>query len=415
MSATKHRRKATTCPNCGTALAAKMNFCPTCGQENHDLKIPLGHLLYEFVESVFHFDTKFWTTTKAIFTRPGQITKDFVEGRRARYVPPARLYIFVSFVFFLLVTVVSDRTIQSISDATTSQAGLKKVLVPELAKYTGRTDSALAGRVSYLSSRRRDAFFDSLDAHREREQTAGNPFSPADWQAFAERQAREQLGGQSREDSTLRKQLDVEKVSIGTFSGSARDAQDVRFTTTIPRGDLAKARNYTNAQLDSVLTANGEEPTWYTRAAVRQASRFFSTENGKGNVEAQSRELVHKLLKNASVMMFLLMPVVAILLLAVYYRRKRFYYEHLIFSVHVHTVVFLFFSLAFTVWLFTPFGSVLGWAALLAWVYILLALKTVYAQGWGKTALKFFVLTFSYLICFAALFFLTGLVSFLTF
>ncbi|HEX2616531.1 MAG TPA: DUF3667 domain-containing protein [Flavobacteriales bacterium] len=97
----KHRRKLHECPNCGTPLPPAFEFCPTCGQENHELKVPFRHMLYEFVEGLTHFDAKAWNTVKAMF-HPGRITEDFLVGKRARYVPPVRLYIFVSIVFFFL-------------------------------------------------------------------------------------------------------------------------------------------------------------------------------------------------------------------------------------------------------------------------------------------------------------------------
>jgi hypothetical protein len=82
-------------------LKPEDNFCANCGQENHDLKVGVGQLLYDVFEGFTNFDTKFYNTAKSIFSQPGKITKDFLEGRRARYVPPIRLYFIVSFVFFI--------------------------------------------------------------------------------------------------------------------------------------------------------------------------------------------------------------------------------------------------------------------------------------------------------------------------
>ncbi len=113
MSQSKKRRKSETCPNCGADLPSPHNFCQICGQENHDLKVPFSHLVGEVIEGFFHLDTKLVETIKVMLIRPGQITKDFVEGRRARYVPPIRLYFFVSFVFFLLANYLSDKAFEN--------------------------------------------------------------------------------------------------------------------------------------------------------------------------------------------------------------------------------------------------------------------------------------------------------------
>lgn len=105
----RNRLKLSRCPNCNTSLKVSDNFCCICGQENHDLKVPLKHLLLEVFESTFHFETKFFTTLKSIFTKPGQITRDFWKGKRARYMHPFRMYVFVSLIFFLIANKIADR------------------------------------------------------------------------------------------------------------------------------------------------------------------------------------------------------------------------------------------------------------------------------------------------------------------
>ena len=108
----KKRFKGIDCPNCGTRYAPTSqaaSFCPGCGQENRDLDVPVWHLLEEAVESVFHLDTKSYRTAKALAFQPGFLTAEFMRGRRARYVPPARLYVLVSFIFFLILALPSGR------------------------------------------------------------------------------------------------------------------------------------------------------------------------------------------------------------------------------------------------------------------------------------------------------------------
>jgi hypothetical protein len=90
------------CPNCGTPLQSTQNFCASCGQENHDINIPLKHLFGELLENIIHFDAKSIKTIKELILKPGHLTNEFTTGKRKSYVPPLRLYIFVSFIFFLI-------------------------------------------------------------------------------------------------------------------------------------------------------------------------------------------------------------------------------------------------------------------------------------------------------------------------
>lgn len=116
MSIHKNRRKVEVCHNCHHILKPEDNFCANCGQENHDLKVGVGQLLYDVFEGITNFDTKFYNTAKSIFSQPGKITKDFLEGRRARYVPPIRLYFIVSFVFFIAFDELVEMGLNSTND-----------------------------------------------------------------------------------------------------------------------------------------------------------------------------------------------------------------------------------------------------------------------------------------------------------
>ena len=101
----KKRRKFTQCPNCGYIFREAENYCPNCGQENHDLNVPVKHLVEEFLEGTLHYDTKFWVTFKYLLFKPGLLTEKFNNGQRASYVPPFRLYVFISLIFFFMLAI----------------------------------------------------------------------------------------------------------------------------------------------------------------------------------------------------------------------------------------------------------------------------------------------------------------------
>lgn len=94
------------CLNCGTPLSGP--FCSACGQREHSRIISLGLLAKEAVGDIYHVDSRLWRTLRALISKPGLLTVEFIAGRRARYVPPFRLYLVVSIVLFLLAAHLRD-------------------------------------------------------------------------------------------------------------------------------------------------------------------------------------------------------------------------------------------------------------------------------------------------------------------
>lgn len=93
-------REKKDCLNCGHVVEEK--YCPNCGQENIELRKPFHYLFTHFVEDFTHYDGQFWGTIKNLLFRPGKLTKTYIEGKRQRFVPPVKLYIFISFLTFFL-------------------------------------------------------------------------------------------------------------------------------------------------------------------------------------------------------------------------------------------------------------------------------------------------------------------------
>jgi hypothetical protein len=99
----------TRCANCQTPLVGP--FCSNCGQRHE----PHMHSMREFASETFegftHADSRLWRTLWYLLMKPGFLTVEFLEGRRARYLPPFRLYLVLSVVLFLAAGSVSHHAV----------------------------------------------------------------------------------------------------------------------------------------------------------------------------------------------------------------------------------------------------------------------------------------------------------------
>lgn len=88
------------CANCGTPVARQ--YCPECGQRVEHAVHSLSHFILEAAEDLTHADSRLWRTMLALLFKPGYLTSEFLSGRRVRYLPPLRLYLVLSVLFFLV-------------------------------------------------------------------------------------------------------------------------------------------------------------------------------------------------------------------------------------------------------------------------------------------------------------------------
>jgi hypothetical protein len=88
------------CKNCDAVLLGR--YCVNCSQAA-DVHVPSTmELVHELLEGLTHSDSRLWRTLTLLWFRPGKLTREFVAGRRVAYLPPFRLYLILSIVFFLI-------------------------------------------------------------------------------------------------------------------------------------------------------------------------------------------------------------------------------------------------------------------------------------------------------------------------
>ena len=87
----------TKCLNCGAPLSGP--YCHECGQQAH-VHRTLTAFFHDFLHGVLHFEGKIWRTLPLLMWRPGELTRGYIDGQRARFVSPVALFLFCVFVTF---------------------------------------------------------------------------------------------------------------------------------------------------------------------------------------------------------------------------------------------------------------------------------------------------------------------------
>lgn len=91
------------CKNCEHPLEENFKFCPECGQKAKD-KLTIRVLFSNTISNYFSVDARFFASFLPLLFKPGYLPKKFVEGKRLTYLHPAQFYLFISVVFFFLLS-----------------------------------------------------------------------------------------------------------------------------------------------------------------------------------------------------------------------------------------------------------------------------------------------------------------------
>nr|WP_279614817.1 DUF3667 domain-containing protein [Sphingomicrobium astaxanthinifaciens] len=153
------------CLNCGCALEGA--YCHCCGQKA-EVHFTLSGLLHDIVHGVLHLDGKFWRTLPRLVWRPGELTRDYVAGKRARYISPIALYLFTVVAMFALVVSVGDvdaddvrigasaADIETVAEAESRVASLEQTLEDMAGDdYPGASGARTGVRAELAATQRR--------------------------------------------------------------------------------------------------------------------------------------------------------------------------------------------------------------------------------------------------------------------
>jgi hypothetical protein len=150
-----HAAQGALCLNCGTRLIGE--HCHRCGQSGH-VHRTIGAIGHELLHGVFHFEGKIWRTLPMLFFRPGELTRRYVAGERARFVSPLALFLFSVFLMFAIVASVPSVASfgDGVADGFTDDGRLDGARA-KLAEERLKTQASIKRDLQKLAEERRDA------------------------------------------------------------------------------------------------------------------------------------------------------------------------------------------------------------------------------------------------------------------
>lgn len=355
-------REDKNCLNCEHIVEER--YCPHCGQENTEPRQPFYFLFTHFIEDFTHYDGQFWGTLKNLFFKPGKLTSTYLEGKRQQFVPPVKLYIFVSFITFFLFA----------------------LFPPFHINFDGNQKEKLSAQKSKLSEVRK---------------------------ALSDFKSQEKL---EKKDSVY-----VEKLNTALRDSAKIDEIEETLDMDKKLDDNIRISGYNNRK--SYDSAKAKNPSFFDFINKPFAHKLFELKE-KGVTKAEIfKNLSETSFHNLPKALFIYLPVFALFLWLFHRKRKWWYFDHGIFTLHYFSFLLLTILL---ISLLSQLVSISGFWPLSTLLYITIAGLVIYSMIYFFIAHKrvyhshgivsFVIGIFLFSINFFAFMFLVvglGLISFL--
>jgi hypothetical protein len=348
------------CPNCNTPVTGR--FCSNCGQHTRPIR-KLTHVLSEFLHNLWHLDTKSWRTMPMVVFRPGTLTRNYVYGKRARYLSPLTMFLFSIFLMFFAFSTIEapNNIVQTRSEATAEDLAEAR---EELAQARAELEAA---------------------------RTNPSPDGPAGLEAELAQNA---LNLAQAQVDRLERQL-AEQQAAEAASGTEASADGV--AAPGPAQDAAPP--------DQPQTE-----TWQDEIRAAARSDDFVVVDGDDDLNERIRRkfenpdlALYQIQDAASKFSFLLapmsLPFIALLFL---WKRGVTLYDHMAYALYALSFAAILFSAVVLLGKVPWIGWAASWLLLALPVHMYFHLGGAYALGWWSALWRtFFMLNFAFIVALA--------------
>lgn len=329
---------AAVCVSCGTAILGP--WCAGCGQRNDDMRRSSFVLFKDFMKDTFSFDGRMWRTLGLLAAAPGAVPSNYSHGKRSRYTPPVRLFLVVSFLFFLTLSLTKTMFVAfEVTAKTPAQIAADK--------------AAFDKTMEVLDEDTKEAVLAARNSLKVKE--AG------------------QESDVSIDGDALACDINVRTLFFAQPEDVKIDAEHWRRCRDSVLGEIRTEVETENAADAARREEAGE--------AVNVVERAFS---------GVSRAIEDPAAFNASVnnwlprVMFLMTPVLAVILALFLRGKDALLFDHLVFSFYAHATAFVIIATAIVA---AQLGlpGVFTAANIALALYFIVAIKCGYKRGWVKS------------------------------
>jgi hypothetical protein len=315
------------CKNCGTVV--EVRFCTNCGQLGADFHRPLFDLITSSIGDMFTLDGRLLRSLPMLMLRPGRMTREYIDGQRARFVPPFRLFLLTSVIFFLTVFTVLEQ-----------QPWLNELKLQPGAQPSG--SFVIAGDLRFN--------IEAADTVETLQARLADP-----------------------------ELSDADRVQAEAALKMLEDADSAVSSFVLPDGTIDR-----EALHQSIIKSNPDLTPAELATADAAAERFANFYENQDRFGARMKEWAPRFT-------LLFLPIFSALLALSYaWHRRRFFYDHLITGLHLQTFVYvlttLLILLSILVPAFGPAAAAIGLLAVL--VYLIRMLRVTYDTGYIMSFLR---------------------------
>jgi hypothetical protein len=424
------------CQNCGFDLEG--TFCGRCGQPEQSMIRFFGAVIMHYLDDIFGFDSRAGRTLFPLVFRPGFLTNEYFRGRRVHYVPPLRLYFFISIIFFITLGFFTDDSVdelvklqqdesQSIQLLNKQIGDLQNIMVAPDYKTTKVDQDKLDGLIGQRTDKHQEvnesigSLQEDIDEIKMLQKDADSQLQPEDIIKLNALEAsisllNLSLGDNPRQYQIAKLQSQLSKLKTQQSLPNAQQneklyEQKAELETKLTELLAGKELTDEDMKENKSITVNllTDEFDFLSKEQNAKLAIFMAEmeEKAKKAFKQDAGPLIKQILSVLPQAMFILLPIFALMLKLFYLFSKRYYMEHLTVALHSHAFLFVVLMLAAALpvldsSLGANYSSFIETVSicLAIWVplYLFIMQKKVYKQGLFITCVKFCLIGISYII-----------------